>query len=179
MTRFRLAAIAALSLVALLVTATGGEAQRPPRGHRGRPTERGTPKTTCKTAQGGAGDFAKIKSEVARLHRPRPPRARRRRFVPVEDVKVVVKLKDKTPQNGNNVVDAKDSDLTNDNGVAKTKVEFDNFGNYRVIVKVKVGGEVVDEGHDQLRRRGPREREVRRAADRQASVVDGSSPVAR
>ena len=59
-------------------------------------------------------------------------------------MKVSVKLVDKTPQNGNNVVDAKDSDLTNGSGVAKTTVEFDNFGNYRAIVKVKTGGDVVD-----------------------------------
>ena len=89
------------------------------------------------------------------------------------------KLADKTPQNGNNVVDAKDSDKTNDDGVAKTKVEFDDFGNYKVIVKAKVGGEVVAKDTINVRRRRPRQREVRPPLTGTASVVDGSRPVAR
>ena len=57
--------------------------------------------------------------------------------------KVVTKLKDMTLSDGNDVVDAKDTDKTNDDGVAKTKVEFDAFGNYQATSKVKVNGEVV------------------------------------
>jgi hypothetical protein len=135
MTRLRLAALAAFSLVALLATASIGEAQRQG-AYRAN--------TTCKTAQRTAKDYAKFKTEVAQFQRGPGRRGSAAAFVPAVGVKVVVTLKDQTPQNGNNIVDGKDSDLTNDNGVAKTKLEFDNFGNYRAIVKVKTGGEVVD-----------------------------------
>ena len=64
-------------------------------------------------------------------------------FVPVQGAKVVTKLKDLTTEDGNNVLDAKDSDRTNDNGVAKTSHPFNNFGNYKVTAKLKVDGEVV------------------------------------
>ena len=52
---------------------------------------------------------------------------------------------------------------TNENGVAKTKHEFNNFGNYRFTVKVKVDGEVVDTDRSHVRGLGPRERRVRPA----------------
>jgi hypothetical protein len=140
MTRHRLAALAALSFPVLLAIAPIGQAQE----------ERYSSDTTCKTAQRTAKDYAKFKTEVKRFERGGPPRGPGRRgsaaaFVPAAGVKVVVKLTDQTPQNGNNIVDGKDSDLTNDNGIAKTKLEFNNFGNYRAKVKVKAGGEVVDE----------------------------------
>ena len=59
MTRYRLAALAALSLAALLATASIGEAQR----------EADRANTTCKTDQRGGKDFAKFKTEVDRLQR--------------------------------------------------------------------------------------------------------------
>ena len=134
MTRYRLAALAALSLGALLATASIGEAQR----------ETFRANTTCKTAQRTAKDFAKFKTKVDQLQRGPGRRGSAAAFVPADGVKVVVKLTDQTPQNGNNIVDGKDSDLTNDNGIAKTKLEFNNFGNYKAVVKVKTGGDVVD-----------------------------------
>jgi hypothetical protein len=143
MTSLRLAALAALSLVALLATASIGEAQR----------EVYRANTTCKTAQSGPDDFAKFKTVVDQFQRGgpgRPPgkgpprRGSAAAFVRVDDAKVVVTLKDKTPQNGNDIVDGKDSDKTNDNGVAKNTVEFGDFGNYRAIIKTKVNGDVVD-----------------------------------
>ena len=65
--------------------------------------------------------------------------------MPVEDAKVVTKMTDQTAQNGNDVLDPKDTDLTNDDGVAKTSHPFNDFGNYKVTVKGKVDGEVVAE----------------------------------
>jgi hypothetical protein len=134
MTRYRLAALAALSLGALLATASIGEAQR----------ETFRANTTCKTAQRTAKDFIKFKTEVDQFQRGPGRRGSAAAFVPAAGVKVVVKLTDQTPQNGNNVVDGKDSDLTNDNGIAKTKLEVNAFSNYRAVVKVKTGGDVVD-----------------------------------
>jgi len=141
MTRSRLAATAALSMVALLVTTTGGEAQKPPRGPGGPGADRYTVAATCKTAQRTARDFAKIRSLVRHVARGR---ASASAIVPADGVKVVTKLIDLNTADGNNVVKpAKKSDLTNDDGIAKTKHEFDNFGNYQVNVKVKVDGETV------------------------------------
>jgi hypothetical protein len=140
MTRFRLAATAALSLSILLVATSGGEAAR----------ELYRASTTCKTAQRTADDFGKFKTKVEELQRG-PVRGPGRRgsaaatFVPVDNAKVIVVLKDRSPANGNNVVDRKDTDKTNDNGVAKNKVEFNAFGNYRATIKTKVDGNVVDE----------------------------------
>jgi hypothetical protein len=131
MTRFRLAAIAALSALALLVTTTGGEAGE---------MRYDFDITKCALNQSGTHDYLIIKALLRQLGFGG---GRAAAFTPVEGAKVITKLVDKTPQNGNNVVDAKDADRTNDNGVAKTRVEFDNFGNYRAIVKAKVAGDVV------------------------------------
>ena len=133
MTHHRISALAALSLVALLATAAVGEAQR-------EPVYRAD--ASCKTRHPGSRDFAKITTEVRR--QVLPVRGGSAALRPAPGVKVITKLIDRTPQNGNNVVGkARKSDLTNDNGVAKTKHEFNNFGNYRVKVKVKTGGDVV------------------------------------
>ena len=131
--------------------------------------------STCKTAQQTEDDFAKIKSEVDKLFRgPGRRGARAARFVPVDNAKVVTKLKDLTTADGNDVVDAKDSDKTNDDGVAKTKVEFDNFGNYRVTIKAKVDGEVVATDTIEF---GVADRESGKCDAPSASVVDGPRPV--
>jgi hypothetical protein len=136
MTRFRLAAIAALSALALLVTTTGGEAQKGNAAGTGDFRVR----MTCKTAQRTARDFAKI---TTRVYAVEGAGRRRERLFPVEATKVVTKLRDLTRKDGNDVVDGKDADKTNDNGVAKTKLEFDGFGNYRAISKAKIDGQVV------------------------------------
>ena len=144
MTRSRFAATAALTIPALLVTATVGQAQRDD-SYRAR--------TTCKTKHTETRDFAKLKTEVNKVDRPGPgggggkggkPRGTAAAVVPVEGAKVITKLIDLTPPN-NVVGDAKKIKLTNENGVAKTKHEFNAFGNYRATVKVKVDGEVVAE----------------------------------
>jgi len=139
MTRFRLAAVAALSIPALLVTTSVGQAQRDA-------MYRST--TTCKTKHRENRDFAKFKTVVKSGDRDRegkpPRRGTAAAFVPVKGAKVITKLVDLTPSNGNNVVGkAKQKDLTNKHGIAKTKHEFNNFGNYRATVKVKVDGDVV------------------------------------
>jgi hypothetical protein len=136
MTRLHLAAIAALCASALLVSASIGEAQG---------EDRYRADASCKTRHPGDRDFAKIRTEVQRQGRGGPDRrAGAAVFLPAAGVKVITKLVDLTPQNGNNVVGkAKKSDMTNADGVAKTRHEFNNFGNYRVKVKVKTGGEVV------------------------------------
>jgi hypothetical protein len=131
MTRFRLAAIAALSVLALLATTTGGEAAREARYD--------FDVTKCTLKQPTMHDYAVIKALLRKLGFG----GRAAAIAPVENAKVITKLKDLTASNGDNVVDAKDTDRTNDDGVAKTKVEFNNFGNYRAIVKAKVDGEVV------------------------------------
>ena len=136
MTRFRLAAVAALSIPALLVTTSVGQA--------GEDRYRST--TTCKTKHRENRDFAKFRTAVKKLERgDRPPRrGTAAALVPVKGAKVITKLVDLTPSNGNNVVGkAKQKDLTNKDGIAKTKHEFNNFGNYRATVKVKVDGDVV------------------------------------
>jgi hypothetical protein len=141
MTRYRLAAVAALSIVALLVTTTGGEAQRG--NAAGESMYRAAMR--CKTAQRTARDFVKATFELFRLVRGGGNReAGAARLVPVDGAKVITKLKDLTTSDGNdNVVDGKDTDKTNDDGVAKTKLEFDAFGNYRLKGKAKVDGDVV------------------------------------
>jgi hypothetical protein len=132
MTRSRFAAVAALSIPALLVTASGGEAAKDSfRAH-----------SICKTRHTMSRDFAKARTEV--MEQTGGHRAGVSRLVPVEDAKVIAKLKDMTSSNGDNVVDGKDVDKTNDDGVAKTKTEFDNFGNYQLIVTTKVNGDVVE-----------------------------------
>lgn len=144
MTRFRFAAIAALSTASLLVTATGGQAQR-------EDTYRAN--TICKTRhtdgaraagepQGGR-DFVIGITDVEKLQRGPGRRRGAAAFVPVQGAKVINKLKDLTTSNGDNVVDGKEVDRTNDNGRAKNKLEFDNFGNYRLKTKVKLDGDVV------------------------------------
>jgi hypothetical protein len=47
------------------------------------------------------------------------------------------------PENGNNVVDAKDSARTNSDGVALLQHEFNNFGNYRIRLEALDDGRVV------------------------------------
>jgi hypothetical protein len=138
MTTARVAATAALSISVLLITTTGGEAQRPD-------TYRA--QTGCKTKHTTTRDFAKGRTEVRRLgDRPGDRRpAGVAALVPVEGAKVITKLIDLTLSNGDNVLDRKDVDRTNDNGVAKTKHEFNDFGNYQMKFKVKVDGNVVAE----------------------------------
>ena len=141
MTRSRLAAVAALSTVALLVTTTGGEAQKG--NAAGEDMYRMSMR--CKTAQRTARDFVKATITLLRLEKGGGRReARAARLVPVDGAKTIAKLKDLTTTDGNNnVVDGKDSDKTNDDGVAKTKLEFDAFGNYRLTGKAKVDGDTV------------------------------------
>ena len=142
MTRLRLAAIAALSTVALLVTATGGEALR-------EDTYKAT--LTCKEkhTDGGGGaraaqgmDFFILRVLVLQQifgggH------GNVARTVPADGVNVVTKVKDLTTDDGNNVLDRKETDRTNDDGVAKTRHEFNNFGNYRAKAIVTVDGDAV------------------------------------
>jgi hypothetical protein len=132
MTRSRLAAVAALAIAALLVTATGGEAAK----------QRDKLRTFCGTKHGMTRDWVMGKAVYER-EQDAERRASASRFVPVENAKVITKLKDLTASNGDNVVDGKDVDRTNDDGVAKTKLEFDNFGNYRLKFTVKIDGDVV------------------------------------
>ena len=134
MTRSRLAATAALTIPALLVTTTIGEAAKAP-------TYRS--QTTCKTRHTETRDFAKFKTEVNKVKRS--GRASAAALVPVEGAKVITKLQDLTLSDGDDVVTPKDVDLTNENGVAKTKHEFKAPGNYFATVKVKVNGDVVAE----------------------------------
>jgi hypothetical protein len=135
MTRSRLAATAALSIVALFAIASVGEAQR---------EDRYRAQTGCKTKHTMTRDFAKFRTEVARQEARGPDRrAHASVFRPVEGAKVITKLYDLTPENGNNVLTFKRKKLTNEKGIAKTKHEFNNFGNYRATVKVKVDGDVV------------------------------------
>jgi hypothetical protein len=141
MTRFRLAAIAALTIPALLVTATVGQAQR---------GETYRARTTCKTKHTETRDFAKLKTEVNKVDRPGGDdkggkRGTAAAVVPVVGAKVITKLIDLSLTNGNNVVDRKRVKLTNDNGIAKTKHEFNALGNYQAKIKVKVDGDVVAE----------------------------------
>src|SRR5215212_904878 len=107
MTRSRPTALAALSLVAVLVIASIGEAQRPTR-YRS--------KTTCKTRHTMTRDFAKFKTEVAAQEAVRRSgrRAHASVFLPVEGAKVITKLFDETPQNGDNVLTFKRKKLTNE-----------------------------------------------------------------
>ena len=136
MTRSRPAAIAALCASVLLVTASIGEAQR---------EDRYRAEASCKTRHTTSRDFVKTNTKVL-LQEGRGPdrRGGASAFRPAPGVKVIVKLIDRTPQNGNNVVGkARKRATTNDNGVAKTRHEVNGFGNYRLKVKAKTGGEVV------------------------------------
>ena len=142
MTSFRLAAIAALATTSLLVTATGGEAQR-------EDTYKATLSCKEKHTDGGGGaraaqgmDFFLLRVLVIQQlfgggH------GNAARTEPADNVKVITKVKDLTTDDGNNVLDAKETDRTNDNGVAKTRHEFNNFGNYRAKAIVKVDGDTV------------------------------------
>jgi hypothetical protein len=133
MTRSRLAATAALSITAVLVPTTGGEAGT---GTIYRADGQCTEEHTM------TRDFFHTKVKVEK-NVPRGS-AQAAAFRPAAGVKVIVKLIDLTPQNGDNVVGkARKSDKTNDKGIAKTTHEFNNFGNYRLKIKAKTGGEVV------------------------------------
>jgi hypothetical protein len=135
MTRSRLAAVAALSIPALLIAAPaapGGEA--PTDGFQ-------VDIVGCVTDQDSDQDFVDVKSKVRRKRMTYGGRAAA--LVPVKGAKVVTKLKDLVQDDGDNVVDAKDADKTNKKGVAKTQHEFNNFGNYKVIAVAKLGGVVI------------------------------------
>jgi hypothetical protein len=140
MTRFRLAAIAALSTASLLVATTGGEAAK---------QDTYKAQLSCKTkhTDGGAraaqmgSDFFILRILVWQVLGGGGAGAARQ--VPADGVKVITKVKDLSDEGGNNVLDAKEVDRTNDDGVAKTRHEFNNFGNYRTKAIVKVDGEVV------------------------------------
>ncbi len=132
MTRSRLAAIAALSVPALLVTTTGGEAAK--RDYSAR--------TACKTEHTMTRDFARLRTKV---RRDVADDARAAVLVPVKGATVITKLTDLNLADGNNVVPpAKDRATTNKRGVARTVHEFNNFSTYRVNVVVKVAGDVVE-----------------------------------
>jgi hypothetical protein len=133
MSRSRLAAIAALCIPVLPVTAMGGEA----------PPDRYSSKTGCKTRHTTTRDFVKLRTEVRRVERPSRDRADAAAFVPVEGAKVITRLTDLNLADGNNVLTPKRKKLTNENGVARTRHEFNDFGSYQVNVKVKVDGNVV------------------------------------
>jgi hypothetical protein len=134
MTRLRLAAPTVLSICVLLVTATGGEAAKQTYRFQ----------ASCKTRHTMTRDFAKGRGELMRVTHTGGRRGGAAALVPVEGAKMITKLVDLTLSDGNNnVVDRKKSDLTNAKGVAKTKHEFDAFGNYRMTFKVKVNGNVV------------------------------------
>ena len=134
MTRFHLAAAAALSILVLPVAALGGEA----------PGDDYRSNTKCKTRHTTTRDFAKFKTTLLRREaRGDSRRAGAAAFVPVEGAKVITKLIDLSLANGDNVVDRKKKKLTNAKGIAKTKHEFNDFGNYQARVKVKVDGNVV------------------------------------
>ena len=133
MTRSRVAATAALSLVVLPVTAVGGEA----------PGDDYRSSTSCKTRHTETRDKAKARTEVRRRRRGAGRRGGAAALVPVANATVITRLRDLTTEDGNNVLDAKDTDKTNDDGIAKTSHEFNNFGNYRLKVTVKVDGDVV------------------------------------
>jgi hypothetical protein len=139
MTRFRLAALAALLLPALFIVPSGGEAQTD--------DENYTTRSECNMRHTMTRDKVKVKNTVRKRRRggPRGPgrRGDAAAVDPAVGVKVVTKLRDLTPENGKNIVDGKDTDRTNADGVAKTTLELNNFGNYRVVSKVKVDGEVV------------------------------------
>jgi hypothetical protein len=140
MPRYRVAAVAALTIPALLVPATGGEAQK-------EDTYRA--QLTCKTRHTDAGgaraaqmgaDYFILRVLVWQILGGGASAARQ---VPADGVKVITKVRDLTTEDGNNVLDAKETDRTNDDGVAKNRHEFNNFGNYRAKATVKVDGDVV------------------------------------
>jgi hypothetical protein len=132
MTRSRLAATAALSIAVVLVPITGGEAGTGP-------VYKAVIKD-CFVTHPMNSDFVTTETKVTKNQ----ANARAAAFRPAAGVKVVGKLIDLTPQNGNNVVGkARRSDKTNDKGVAKITHQFNNFGNYRVKVKARVGGVTV------------------------------------
>ena len=136
MTRLRLAALAALTVLSLSVMASVGQAARELR-YRSQ--------TGCKTKYTTTRSFAKLKTEVTSIGPPTRGPGRRGAAAavqPVEGAKVITKLFDETPPDGN-VLTFKRKKTTNENGVARTKHEFNNAGNYRFTVKVKVDGEVV------------------------------------
>jgi hypothetical protein len=139
MTRSRLTATAALSMSVLLIATSGGEAQKSPT-KPGPGEDRYRLSASCKTRHPYTGaPKAKIKSVLERL----AGGGRASAVVPVKNAKVVTKMQDLSPQNGEDVLDAKDTDETNADGVARTSHRFDDFGNYEVTVKAKVDGEVV------------------------------------
>jgi hypothetical protein len=132
MTRSRLAASAALSITVVLVPITGGEAGTGP-------VYKAVVKS-CSTEHTMTRDFVTTRTKVTQDQGS----ARAAAFRPAPGVKVIAKLIDLTPQNGDNVVgDARRSDKTNAKGIAEITHEFNNFGNYRVKIKAKTGGEVV------------------------------------
>jgi hypothetical protein len=111
--------------------------------------------TACRTEHGSTRDVVKLKTTVGETRAlfRRAAAAQRRRLIPrrrfrsppVEGAKVLTFLKDLTPSNGDNVATpGGDSARTNENGVARTRHRFTKFGRYRVYVRVKVGGDVVD-----------------------------------
>ena len=135
MTRFRLAATAALCVLALLVPASsapGGTA--PNDGYS-------VMLRNCWTMHTADQDFVDLISKV--LWVKPGSGATAAAATPVNGAKVITKLKDLVQEDGNNAIDPRDSDRTNKNGVAETRHEFNNFGNYKVTSIAKVDGEVV------------------------------------
>jgi hypothetical protein len=83
----------------------------------------------CKTEQDTNRDFVKLRA--ATHHRVNGV------WVPASGRPIRSTMTDLVPENGNNVVDRKDRDQTNANGVAILRHEFNNFGNYRIELVVK------------------------------------------
>jgi hypothetical protein len=146
MTRFRLAAIAAIALGALFIATAGGEAEQGNVAQSQYDLE-----VECdKTVHTDKTDDARMKAVAKKRRRGGGRRGGASALVPVKGAKVVTKMRDLTTDDGNNVIEAKDSDRTNDNGVAKTSHEFNNFGNYKVKAKLKVDGDVVATDTDEF-----------------------------
>jgi len=117
--------LASTALVLLLLIPGGGQAREP----------EWVLGASCTTQQDTSRDFVTIRSTLRHRMGGRLRRARGKR--------VRSRMKDLVQENGNNVVDARDSDTTNRHGVAVTRHEFDAFGNYEVIVRAFDHGDVV------------------------------------
>jgi hypothetical protein len=129
MTRLRLvitSCLVASLLAVLLLMPGGGEAGE---GSKWTLTAR------CTTQQDTSRDFVTIRSTLRHRSNGRLRRARGKL--------VRSRLKDLVPENGNDVAHATDRDRTNRRGVAVTRHEFRDFGNYRVTVRAFNHGRVV------------------------------------
>ena len=131
MTRSRLAVACTLagSLLVLILVFAG------PSGGQGGGDDGWLLRVSCVTDQDGARDIVDVTALLRRDIRDRIRRIRNRR--------VRSRMRDLVPENGNNVVDGRDSDKTNRRGVANLHHEFNSFGNYRIDVRAFDDGEEV------------------------------------